>query len=213
MTDNNHNQWQATTTTSQQPAIPGSIVTDSVSAPNSETSENGTFSMEDSGATTERAGNFASTDQIQVESMNDSRTASSSTVMTILEETVTILEEITGEETRPNTTEEYWGSTVEIVEETTSCDQRFDSEDMVGIRYWRPFVTSAPLSWMPVHAEPLRMRTNVLYFRVMRRLYRREWHLLCVNQHPWQRTRGHGVWRRTSIAHTLKVSRINILDN
>ena len=49
---------------------------------------------------------------------------------------------------------------------------------------------SAPLSSMPVHAEPLRMRTNVVYFRVMRRLYRREWNWLCVNQHPWQRTRG-----------------------
>ena len=54
---------------------------------------------------------------------------------------------------------------------------------------------------MPVHAEPLRMRTNVVYFRVMRRLYHREWNWLCVNQHPWQRTRGHGVWRRTAIAH------------
>ena len=28
-----------------------------------------------------------------------------------------------------------------------------------------------PLLWMPVHAEPLRMRTNVVHFRVMRRLY------------------------------------------
>ena len=46
------------------------------------------------------------------------------------------------------------------------------------IRYWRPFVTSALLSWMLVHTEPLRMRTNVVYkFRVIRRLYRRkvEW--------------------------------------
>ena len=69
--------------------------------------------------------------------------------------------------------------------------------------YRREFVTSAPLSWMPVHAEPLRMRTNVEDFRVIRRLYCREWNLLCVNQHPWQRTRGHGEWRRTSIAHSI----------
>ena len=40
--------------------------------------------------------------------------------------------------------------------------------------YWRPFVTSTPLSWIVVHSEPLRLRTNVVYFRVMRRLYRRE---------------------------------------
>ena len=42
------------------------------------------------------------------------------------------------------------------------------------IRYWRQFITSAPLSSMPVHAEPLCMRTNVVDFRVMRTLYRRE---------------------------------------
>ena len=30
------------------------------------------------------------------------------------------------------------------------------------MRYRREFVTSAPLSWMPAHAEPLRMRTNVV---------------------------------------------------
>ena len=43
-----------------------------------------------------------------------------------------------------------------------------------------------------------RMRTNVVYFRVMRRLCRREWNWLwnwlCVNLHPWQRTRDHGMW-------------------
>ena len=60
-----------------------------------------------------------------------------------------------------------------------------------AVRHFRSIVT-----------EPLRMRTNVVYFRVMRRLYHRKWNWLCVNQHPWQRTRGHGVWRRTSIAHT-----------
>ena len=54
-----------------------------------------------------------------------------------------------------------------------------------------------------VHALLLRMRTNVVYFRVMRRLCRREWNWLwnwqCVNLHPWQRTRDrdHGVWRLT----------------
>ena len=72
------------------------------------------------------------------------------------------------------------------------------------MRYRREFVTSAPLSWMPVHAEPLGMRTNVVDFRVIRRLYRREWIWLCMNQQPWQRSRGHGEWRRTSIAHSYR---------
>ena len=52
-----------------------------------------------------------------------------------------------------------------------------------------------------VHALLLRMCTNVVYFRVMRRLCRREWNWLwnwlCVNLHQWQRTRDHGVWRLT----------------
>ena len=39
-----------------------------------------------------------------------------------------------------------------------------DLKRTVVIRYRREFVTSAPLTWMPVHAEPLRMRTNVVYF-------------------------------------------------
>ena len=46
-----------------------------------------------------------------------------------------------------------------------------------------------------VHALLLRMHTNVVYFRVMRRLCRHKWNWLwnwrCVNQHswdPWQRT-------------------------
>ena len=50
-----------------------------------------------------------------------------------------------------------------------------------------------------VHALLLRMHTNVVYFKVMRRLCRREWNWLwnwrCVNQHswdPWQRT----MWSR-----------------
>ena len=71
----------------------------------------------------------------------------------------------------------------------------------VAMRYRREFVSSAPLSCHAGSRGPMRMRTNVVYFRVMRRLYRREWNWLCVNQHPWQRTRGHGVWRLTSIAH------------
>ena len=29
---------------------------------------------------------------------------------------------------------------------------------------------------------------------------------LCVSQHPWQRTRDHGVWRLTSTAHTDKAT-------
>ena len=57
-----------------------------------------------------------------------------------------------------------------------------------------------------VHALLLRMHTNVVYFRVMRRLCRREWNWLwnwrCVNRHPWQRTRDHGVWRLTLTAYT-----------
>ena len=52
------------------------------------------------------------------------------------------------------------------------------------------------------------MRTNVVYFRVMWRLCHREWKWLwnwvCVSQHPWQRTRDHGVWRLTSTAHYFK---------
>ena len=64
------------------------------------------------------------------------------------------------------------------------------------IRYWRPFVTSAPLSRMPVHAEPLHMCTNVVYFRVMRRLYHCEWNWLCVNQQT--RTTDKGSRRVTS---------------
>ena len=59
-----------------------------------------------------------------------------------------------------------------------------------------------------VHALLLRMHTNVVYFRVMRRLCRYEWNWLwnwrCVNQHlwdPWQRTRDHGVWRLTLTAY------------
>ena len=56
-----------------------------------------------------------------------------------------------------------------------------------------------------VHALLLRMHTNVVYFRVMRRLCRLEWNWLwnwlCVNLHPWQRTRDHVVWRLTLIAY------------
>ena len=77
------------------------------------------------------------------------------------------------------------------------------------IRYWRPFVTSAPLSWMQVHAEPLRMRTDVVYFRVMRRLYRREWNWLCVNQQTMTTDKGsrrmtsysNSVWRQRKSKH------------
>ena len=52
---------------------------------------------------------------------------------------------------------------------------------------------------MLVHAEPLRMRTNVVYFWVIRRLYRREWNWLCncVN-HIFNRRRGHGEWQKYS---------------
>ena len=53
-----------------------------------------------------------------------------------------------------------------------------------------------------VHALLLRMRTNVVYFRVLQRLCRREWNWLCVSQHPWQRTCDHGVWHLTSTAHS-----------
>ena len=43
---------------------------------------------------------------------------------------------------------------------------------------------------MQVHAEPLRMRTNVEHFRVMRRLYRQEWNWLCVNQQTMTTDKG-----------------------
>ena len=47
-----------------------------------------------------------------------------------------------------------------------------------------------------VHAFLLRMCTNVVYLRVMRRLCRREWNWLwnwrCVNQHSWD------LWQRTT---------------
>ena len=55
-----------------------------------------------------------------------------------------------------------------------------------------------------VHAFLLRMHTNVVYFRVMRRLCRREWNWRCVNLHPWQRTRDHGVWRLTLTAYSFR---------
>ena len=60
------------------------------------------------------------------------------------------------------------------------------------MRYRREFVTSAPLSCHAGSRGPMRMRTNVVYIRVMRRLCRREWNWLwnwlCVNQHPWRLT-------------------------
>ena len=62
-----------------------------------------------------------------------------------------------------------------------------------------------------VHALPLRMCTNVVDFRVMRRLCLREWNWLwnwlCVNQHswdPWQRTSDQGVWRLPLTAYYIK---------
>ena len=55
----------------------------------------------------------------------------------------------------------------------------------------------APLSCLAGSRGLMRMHTNIVYFRVMRRLYRRKWNWLCVNLHPWQRIRDHGVWRLT----------------
>ena len=46
--------------------------------------------------------------------------------------------------------------------------------EKLPIRYWRPFVISAPLSCLAGSHGPMRMRTNIVYFRVMRRLYRRD---------------------------------------
>ena len=72
----------------------------------------------------------------------------------------------------------------------------------LAMRYRREFVTSAPLSWMPVHAEPLRMRTNVVYFRVIRRLYTFANEIdYAWTSKPWKRTRGHGEWRHTPTAY------------
>ena len=55
------------------------------------------------------------------------------------------------------------------------------------------------------HALLLHMHTNVVYFRVMRRLCRRKWNWLCLhlclNLHPWQQTRDHGVWHLTLTAY------------
>ena len=63
----------------------------------------------------------------------------------------------------------------------------------------------APLSCLAGSRGLMRMCTNIVYFRVMRRLYRREWnwlwYWLCVNLHPWQRSRDHGVWRLTLTAY------------
>ena len=63
------------------------------------------------------------------------------------------------------------------------------------------------------------MHTNVVYFRVMRRLCRREWSWLwnwrCVNQHswdPWQRTCDHSVWRLTLTAY-WRLTQYRILMN
>ena len=54
-----------------------------------------------------------------------------------------------------------------------------------------------------------------IYFRVMRRLCRREWNWLwnwlCVNLHPWQRTRDHSVWRLTLKGKIIQ-SRITIIS-
>ena len=52
-----------------------------------------------------------------------------------------------------------------------------------------------------LRCHALLVHVDYAYFRVMRRLYRREWNWLCVNLHPWQRTRDHGVWRLTLTAY------------
>ena len=61
-----------------------------------------------------------------------------------------------------------------------------------SIRCWSPNVTRSVVivSWFT--RNYWRMRTNVVYFRVMRRLCHCEWNWLCVSQHPWQRTCDHG---------------------
>ena len=60
---------------------------------------------------------------------------------------------------------------------------------------WKPKRHSLRCHDFMVHASLLRMCTNVVYFRVMQRLCRREWTWLwnwrCVNQHPWD------PWQRT----------------
>ena len=70
----------------------------------------------------------------------------------------------------------------------------------------KPKRHSAPLSCIAGSRGLMRMRTNIVYFRVMRRLYCRKWNLLwnwlCVNLHPWQRTHDHGVWRLTITAYS-----------
>ena len=64
-----------------------------------------------------------------------------------------------------------------------------------------------------VHALLLRMHTNVVDFRVMRRLCRREWNWQSVNQHSWD-PRQRTTWSRrvtsdfNSVLHTMYKSMI-----
>ena len=51
------------------------------------------------------------------------------------------------------------------------------------------------ISWFTRDALPLRMHTNVVDFRVMRRLCRREWNWQSVNQHSWD-PRQRTTWSR-----------------
>ena len=76
---------------------------------------------------------------------------------------------------------------------------------LTGLYAVKAQTSLAPLSCLAGSRGLMRMRTNIVYFRVMRRLYRREWNWLwnwlCMNLHPWQRTRDHGVWRLTLTAY------------
>ena len=80
----------------------------------------------------------------------------------------------------------------------TKCKRKYTL--LEAVRHFRSIVIDAGSHVTTAHAHQCCTRMTV-YFRVMRRLYHREWNWLwkwlCVNQHPWQRTHDHGVWRFT----------------
>ena len=67
-----------------------------------------------------------------------------------------------------------------------------------------------PLSWFhgsrvtTAHAHaPMLYISELCEDCACRREWSWLWNWLCVSQHPWQRTRDHGVWRLTSTAHCI----------
>ena len=65
-----------------------------------------------------------------------------------------------------------------------------------GVHHFRSVVMDAGSRGTTAHAH------QCLYnFQGHPKADRREWNGLCVSQHPWQRTRGHGEWRHTPTAY------------